>query len=310
MRLFIKRKKEKIAALILGVVFITISFRPFLAYAQDNKPKNYQIVQLDKGKVRLNIAPGEAQSGIIKVTNPSDQPKEVKVHLADWAYQNNDGFKLFYPMGTRPLSAFQWINFSPVEFTVPPYGKEYVNYIVRVPEDAKGGHYAVLFFEGTLAKDVPMALPEGQGVSAPVTFKVRVGSLFYIEPKGTIVRDISLGNLNLNKKDNLLEISADLQNTGNVDLLTEGTFNIIDKKGSVYARGKFNPVFTLQDEPAAKLTSTWDKPLPKGVYDLIITIDIGKAQAETGFAGGPIVTKEAKIEIGEDGKVIKVGELK
>ncbi|MCX5701785.1 MAG: hypothetical protein NTW64_02245, partial [Candidatus Omnitrophica bacterium] len=69
-----------------------------------------------------------------------------------------------------------------------------------------------------------------------------------------------------------------------------------------------NNVYTFpQDE--AKLTTTWKEPLPEGAYDLVLTLDIGKALEEAGLGRGPVITKEAEIEIGKKGEVVRVGRL-
>ena len=43
---------------------------------------------------------------------------------------------------------------------------------------------------------------------------------------------------------------------------------------------------------------------------MVVTVDIGKAQEEAGLGRGPIITKEAEIEFGYNGKVNRVGQLK
>ena len=50
-----------------------------------------------------------------------------------------------------------------------------VHWTVSVPRDASG-HYSVVFFESLIARALPEA---GVGVNVAV----RVGALFYIEPK-------------------------------------------------------------------------------------------------------------------------------
>jgi hypothetical protein len=101
----------------------------------------------------------------------------------------------------------------------------------------------------------------------------------------------------------------DFKNTGNTDITCFGTFHIIDKQGMVYARGEFNSVYTLAGN-SAKLIAAWKDPIPKGKYDLIFTFDLGKAQEEAGLGRGPVITKEASMEMGEKGQILKVGRLK
>ncbi|MFH1355371.1 MAG: hypothetical protein ABIH19_04400 [Candidatus Omnitrophota bacterium] len=264
------------------------------------------IVRVNQAKIRLSIAPGSAKAGSIIIDNPSERSKYIKAYLEDWYYlPSADGSKDFKPSGTTELSCADWINFVPAEFSLAPFGREVVNYTVRVPQDAKGGHYAILFFEHT--RDPQDSMAEGVGVG----ISVRVGSLIYIEAEGTIERKAELYNpvIERDSNDSDLIVSLDFQNTGNIDLTAGGSFDIIDKEGMVFARGEFNNVYTFGGEKA-KFIGSWSLPLERGKYDLILTIDIGKALAETNMGKGPVIVKELELEIGRKGEVIRVGDLK
>ena len=259
---------------------------------------------VEQGKVRLRIAPGQTKSGTIAIRNTESQPSDIRVYLEDWYYlPAADGTKEFRPKGTTPLSCASWINFSPAEFTLPPYGKATVNYNVKVPENASGGHYAVMFFETMLAE--PGAI-EGFGVGVAA----RMGSLFYIEPEGSIRNSLEIGALSVSREaKGPLLINLGLKNTGNVDITTSGTFHMIDKQGMVYARGEFNTVYTFPTD-SGTLKGEWNESIPAGIYDLVITVDAGKALEEAGMGRGPVITKETEIEVGAYGEVVKAGELK
>ena len=85
--------------------------------------------------------------------------------------------------------------------------------------------------------------------------------------------------------------------------------HIIDKKGVVYARGEFNNVYTFAGEKA-RFSALWKERLTQGKYDLVFTIDIGKALEEVELGKGPIITKEATLEIDGEGGIAAIGELK
>ncbi|MDD2702420.1 MAG: hypothetical protein PHC33_00185, partial [Candidatus Omnitrophica bacterium] len=179
--------------------------------------------------------------------------------------------------------------------------RQIVNYRVKVPEGSAGGHYSVLFFESSFGgKD------SSEGVGMDLV--VRIGSLFYIEPEGTTIRAAELNNLSIKRTGNALEIKADLKNTGNVDSTCAGTFHIMDAQGMVIARGEFNKVYTLPGDSVQLVSSTQEEVF-KGRYDVVITLDLGRALEEIGQRG-PVITKEAYLEISESGEIVGTGEGK
>jgi len=201
-----------------------------------------------------------------------------------------------------------WIKFNPAEFTLVPFGVTTINYVANVPKDAIGGHYAVMFFE-TLASS-PQQNALGETVESGVGLAIRIGSLFYIEAKNTIKRSADLTNFAITKdSDKSYTFQIDFKNTGNTDITSSATFNLTDKKGKVYARGPFKDLFTFPGN-ITRLTAVWKDALAAGNYDFVLTLNLGKAQEEYNLGRGPVLVLESAVEIGENGEVLKVGELK
>ncbi|MFC1704400.1 hypothetical protein ACFL1E_06445 [Candidatus Omnitrophota bacterium] len=225
-------------------------------------------VRIHRPKVRLSIASGSSESGTITIANPADKPATVKAYLEDWVYaETQDGIKNFSPPGSTPLSCAPWISFYPAEFTLPAFGSQDVFFVVKVPEGVSGGHYAVLFFETAIG-----AMQNQEGVN--ILVKGRLGSLFYIEA-GDAQREARLTDVSVTKSDAGLSIAALLENIGNVDITAKGSFNIIDAQGMVFARGRFNDVYTFPGDKGT-LSSVWVEDVPPGSYDVIITLDLGE----------------------------------
>lgn len=266
---------------------------------------------LDQAKVRLVIPPGGSQTGTIRIDNISGDNLDIRVYWEDWAYaQGNDGSKDFLASNSTSYSAAKFVTFSPAEFVIPPFGRQIVNYVVRLPDNAQGGYYGVLFFESTLGKYASSAGIDSAERQAGIDVALRMASLFYIETKGKNERKADINNLVLsgNKDGSPLLIQADFLNSGDVDLTVGGSFNIMDNKGMVYARGKFNDAYTLPKDKAV-LNAEWKDKIPQGAYSLIATFNIGKAQEEAGLERGPVIVKEAKIQIGPAGEVVSVRPL-
>jgi len=272
-----------------------------------NSVSAVELPAINKSKIRLSIVPGQSDYGEIVIENTSEDARSMRVYLSDWYYlPDANGSKEFVPANTTPQSCASWITFSPAEFTLGPFGKQKVNYSVRVPEGASGGHYAGMFFESVFGK----LESQQKEFKAGMNIVIRIATLFYIEPKGTIKREALIDNLVIKKeKDGFFAMQLDFKNTGNVDITCGGTFHIMDGQGLVLARGEFNDVFTFPGG-AAKLSGVCKERLSPGKYDLVLTFDLGKALEEDNFGRGPVVTKETGIEVEADGSVSASGLLK
>lgn len=275
----------------------------FVSVAQADK-----LPFMNQSKIRVVAAPGERAFGEIMLDNPTDESKSMRLYLEDWYYlPGGEGAKEFLPAGSTPASACSWITFSPAEVTMPAFGKQRISYSVNIPSDATGARFATLFFETAIGKG---SLADS-GRSAGLDVNVRVATLFYVEVKGTVSRRAEIGNLNIqpskDAKDGL-DITLDFENTGNTDITTSGSFSLMNSDGIVSARGAFNNVYTF---PGGKgsLLGVWKDEIPAGDYDLVITVDLGKALTDAGMGRGPVITKEASVTIGENNKIVQVGKL-
>ena len=264
---------------------------------------------MNQSKIRVVVSPGERAFGEITLSNPTDQVKSMRLYLEDWYYlPGGSGAKEFLPANSIPTSACSWITFSPADVTVPAFGKQRINYSVNVPADATGARFATLFFETLIGKgDL-----SGSGRSAGLDFNVRVATLFYIEVKGTIERAAKISNLNIQPSKEAkgpLDITLDFENAGNTDITTSGNFSLMNNEGLVSARGVFNNVYTFPGGKGSFL-GVWKDKIPSGDYDLVITVDLGKALTDAGVGRGPVITKEASVTIGENNQIVQIGQLK
>ena len=290
------------------IIFLYLLFIVFIPLRLEAVNLTFRV---EPSKIRLNVPAGSSQAGTIKVYSQSGDKTKIKAYLEDWLYTKiQDGSKDFFPAKTTPFSCVDWITFSPSEFIIPPYGVQNVNYVVRVPPEAEGGRFAVMFFETAFLRGIEESTYlQDEGVRSGAALNVRLGVLFYTDVKDTAKLLAELSNFSVLKdpKNNYLLVSVDFKNVGNTDIGAGGTFHIMDNKGVVYARGEFKNVYTLSGD-GAKLTAVWKETLPKGKYDLVLTLDLGKYREE--ISRGTILVKEAKIEIGDNGAVVRVGQLK
>lgn len=269
---------------------------------------SFELPLISKSKIRIIAEPGKATYGEIVVENQSDKETSLKLYLNDWVYlPAADGTKDFSPAQTTPLSCASWVTFSPSQLTLAPFSKQRVNYSVKIPSDASGGHYAALFFESMLSKFEPKA----GAMQAGMNIAIRVATLFYVEPQGraqraAVIKKLSFENL---KNPYTFSLTLNFENTGTTDITAAGTFHITDDSGLVVARDEFKNAYTFAGGKA-QFGCVSKAKVPKGVYDLVLTIDLGKAMEEADMGRGPIITKEAKIEFDTAGGIVRIGELK
>jgi len=298
------KKREVILSVLLRIALLfCLAGNLFIPAAQAEK-----LPFMNQSKIRVVASPGERVFGEITLDNPTDQAKSMRLYLEDWYYlPGGTGAKEFLPENSTPASACPWITFSPADVIVPAFGKQRISYSVNVPSGASGARFATLFFE-TLISEGTLA---DSGRSAGLNVNVRVATLFYVEVKGTIQRAAKINNLKIQPSKDAkesLDITLDLENTGNTDITTSGNFSLMNNQGLVSARGAFNSVYTF---PGGKgsLLGTWKDKIPAGDYDLVITVDLGKALADAGIGRGPVITKEAPVTIGENSQIVQIGQL-
>ncbi|MBL7071631.1 MAG: hypothetical protein ISS26_05630 [Candidatus Omnitrophica bacterium] len=217
----------------------------------------------------VSVNPGESASGAITVHNRGEGEIGILVYTQDWVY-NPDGSKTFHAAGTTPLSCAKWIRLFPKKFKLEAGGQMAVQYTVTLPEDAKGGYYAVIFFESVS----PGADDKDQGMM--VRFAGRLGTIVYLETEGKSTASGVVESFTVTppRSDKPLEMVLSFKNTGNVYIGAEGTLNIIDADGNVYAKQIFDPINTLPGETREAKTE-WLGELDEGTYYVIVTLDIG-----------------------------------
>lgn len=231
-------------------------------------------IRISAPKIILELAPGETYSGEIVAENPTEEESKVKVYLEDWAYTpGGTGEKKFSPPGTLPNSASKWITFTPPDQLIPAFGRMTAHYTITVPQGASGGYYSVLFFETLIG-----ATKDEEGVSVLVAG--RIGALFFIEVKGTAVRQGKIESVDIKTPEGNrpMQIKTTFRNTGNVDITVAGNYIFMDASGIAQARGDLNKIYTFPGSTESG-TTQWVGRLPKGTYDALFTYDLGKGQS-------------------------------
>src|SRR5687767_7003265 len=94
----------------------------------------------------VELEPGKTSAQTVLLFNSGKDPVTVKGYAWDWWHDPTNN-KKFAPPGSLPHSAAKWISFVPATVTVQPGKAVNVTVTVATPKDAKGGAYAVAWFE-------------------------------------------------------------------------------------------------------------------------------------------------------------------
>jgi len=215
---------------------------------------------IERGKIQIDVKPGQTVADSLIIHNTSNQKIEIRIYWEDFYYgEPFDGSKMFFPAGTADRSMSQWIKFSPQVIHLSPFTKRKVSYTIKVPETIQGGYYGVLFFERTV--DQP-ELETGLHIIS------RVGTLFFVE---SALKDKSAGISGLKFEGG--ELFSQFENNGNVVLIPDGVYYIMNGQGLVVDRGQIDKVYLPAGKVADYNISTISN-LPGGRYTMIITVDL------------------------------------
>lgn len=245
------------------------------------------IPRINPLKVEEKMLPGETKEGTITLSNSHKEVMHLKIYVQDWAYTSlqGNGTKKFAPPGLLPFSCSRWLRVYPEQLTLSPGESQKVRYTLSIPADAHGGYHSALFFESALAQNQ-------EGV---VHISGRLASLIYVEVSGTVKRECQIASFQLMRREQskILELQLDFKNTGNTHLAVEPTFNLSNREGALVARGAFPKIYTLPND-SVTTTTAWPGNLSEGIYDVILTVDLGENQ---------VWVKEWKITVSANGAV-------
>jgi len=219
-------------------------------------------IMIEQGKVEIRANPGETIVDTITVHNTSkSDPMRLRATWEDFTYiEPYDGKKEFMAQGTGPLSASGWVTYSPQEFTLEALATKKITYSFQIPTDARGGYYGVL-----LLQEGGDTNPGQIGVS----IVTRVGALFFIETTNSS-KAAKVDNIAIADK----IFTGDFHNQGNVIMIPNATYYVLDGEGLVADRGEIKK-FYLPPGAKTNFEVTFSEKLAAGTYTIILTFDLG-----------------------------------
>jgi len=241
---------------------------------------------IDKPRVEITAPAGTTNSGFINVRNKGQSPISVQATIEDWIYDENNK-RQFRPPGSTSYSCAEWIFITPQNATIPPGGNLDFNYNIKIPEDAEGGKYAVMFFESSGVEDPAF---EGMGVK----LVGRIGSMVYLEIEGRTKKEGSIQSLELTPphENKPLTLTYTFKNEGNAFIGFKSILNILNKEGVTIGFAESEKGKGTLPGDAREDSIKWFGSITKGKYDVILTVDMGEDV--------PPIVRQETIEIKED----------
>ena len=224
---------------------------------------------VEPSRIELSIPAGKRRGKTVTVDNSkSDRPMHLKVYVQDVAYLP-DGTNDFLPVGSTAWSCASWLQTTPTELDIPAGQTAEVRVSALVPAEARGGHYAIIFFETT-----PSYTEKGIGVN------FRIGALVEITVPQTQVYQAKLVNLTWAPSQH---IAVGLFNQGNVLVRPKGRLKILDHQGKVVVQQAFNPNrLGVLPGTTRQFDAPVEQALAPGSYRLRAEIDYETAQLLVG----------------------------
>lgn len=217
---------------------------------------------VEPARVQVSVPAGKRRGQTVTVRNErTDASVHLRLYVRDIIYLP-DGTHEFPPVGSTTWSCAEWVTIAPTELEVPAGSTRDVRISVSVPPDARGGRYAVVFFETT-----PSYTEEGIGVN------FRVGALVEAVIRGTEQSDASMKALSFTAP---ASFQADIFNSGNVLVRPKGAVKVFNEFGKKIRQVEFNPEqLGVLPQTLRVFTIQLEEPLPSGAYRVRAEVDYG-----------------------------------
>lgn len=207
--------------------------------------------------VDVDVRAGSVAATSFQVRNTTAGPVEVRAYMEDLWY-DEDGHA-FAPVGTLDRSAGVFGSLQPERFSLAVGERRPVELQLRVPEDAEGGYYAVVFFEARAGRSLGAAM--------------RVGSLVLLDA-GNVARPVveaDSAGLQVTPLDDgqmLFELPVQLHGENHRFLTFKGVVRAVDgPREGLVGRIESLPTRFLPGQPR-QIGAVFPRELSPGTYQV------------------------------------------
>jgi hypothetical protein len=202
-------------------------------------------------------------------------PYRVSVYAWDMWHDGRE--RRYGPPGTFPQSLAQRVAAAPASFQLTPGQKQAVQVTLDVPADARGGQYAVVFFEMAPAGDVT----SGQGPVLAIAGRIGASVIVDTATTGAALRIGQIEKVVIEPPTATapLRVVTAIANRTDTHLRPYAAAVILKDKQPV---GRFTlPSILLLPGQQGVLEGSWAGALRPGQYTVLLTVVSSDGKAET-----------------------------
>ena len=298
------RSYSKITALALATVLGFSVFQGVNAFAEGEEQQVDQAsleaatsISISPVSKFLQLEADKEYEDTFKVSNAGSQPLKFEVHVSPYAFTQEEGgedYKLGFNRETAYTQMTRWITFKDSngnfvanpKFTADPGASVEITYRISAPSSIPaGGQYAVLFAHtlsdsnagGIKTEASPGLIIYGRSIGDTIT-SGEIRGLELSQSK-TVFENKDGKQIEVNK--NLINATAKVKNTGNVDFMATGKLTVEGIFGrSYYETPNTKGRVSIIPETELAVSDTWEDTPYFGIFK--VTWEVNAAnQTET-----------------------------
>ena len=282
-----KKKLLVISCFVFSVLWGLVFGLNHLVYAEDangteettNSAMSISISPVNKV---LKLEANSVYEDSFKVTNSGDEPMDFEVYASPYSYtfsETSNEYQLGFSHENNYTQIVRWITFKDKngeyvknpKFTAQPKESIVISYRISTPASVPaGGQYAVLFAH-TLTADVN---------SSGLKTEASPGLVVYGRGVGETIATSEISNLQIaktlgteNDKKNIINATAKVKNTGNVDFMARTKLVVTGLFGTVYYETQDNTNLTsIIPETELTVADQWEETPYFGLFHVTWTV--------------------------------------
>jgi hypothetical protein len=216
-------------------------------------------------RLELKLAPGSESTYLLDAVNHGDDTLLVKTFAAE--FDLDEAGEAQYPKAPGARSCSAWFRVNPQTLELPVSASGSVRATVRVPADAQGTYWCVVFLE-----DVPPPAPK-RGRAFSVRMNARIGTVVYIDVGDVAEPKLKLESLAAvpDEEHGGFDATALVTHAAGGYLRPAGTWELVSESGDVVAT--WDVGFPLL--PGHGYRAHWASTVAAGRYRVRLSLDFG-----------------------------------